>query len=430
VKESRRVEAARRIFNQLSAALQVPVSVRLWDGSLISLDPGCQNELEIAIAGPEALGALLKRPSLEGLVAVYASGGIDLRGGDPIDLLQAFRDAHGKRSLRGVSKLELFRSALPLVFQRGVPRARLENAFPKDAEPVSFHYDVGNDFYALFLDPEMQYSCGYFADWKNPLERAQQDKLEMICRKLRLAAGERFLDVGCGWGGLVCHAALHYDVRAHGVTLSPAQLEYARARVLELGLEDRVTLELRDYRDLTPEEHGEFDKIASVGMIEHVGIANYPAYFSRLAGLLRHHGLLLNHGITRGVKKRRRRRLRSGGRAEKRLIASYVFPGHELDHLGHTIESLEGEGFEVRDVENWREHYAQTTQHWCRRLFARRAEAERLVGRERSRTWLAYLAGVSSAFHDGSLRIHQVLASRHRRKGSGPLPPTREDLYR
>jgi cyclopropane-fatty-acyl-phospholipid synthase len=295
------------------------------------------------------------------------------------------------------------------------------------AAAIEFHYDLGSEFYALFLDPEMQYSCAYFEDWEGPLAQAQLDKLEMICRKLRLAKGERLLDVGCGWGGLVCHAAQHYGVEAVGITLSRAQLEYAREKVRVLGLEGRVAVELRDVADLDPADVGRFDKIASIGMVEHVGIANHPAYFEKLAVLLRDRGLLLNHGITRGAKKSRRafRRMRP----EKRLMLRYVFPGHELDHLGHTVEGMEAHGFEVRDVEDWREHYALTTRHWCRRLDAATERAEALVGRSRHRTWLAYLAGVSTAFADGSLRVYQVLASRHAGKGPSELPPTRADLY-
>ena len=399
------------------------MAVRLWDGSRIALGDDPRPDLEIAVSGPEVLGSLLRRPTLERLLAGYTSGGLEIVGGDPIDLLDAFRE-RGSRSFRDVRKGRLVRAALPLL---AAGRSRsLENAFRGGAhgdEPVSFHYDVSNDFYALFLDPEMQYSCGYFKDWENPLERAQQDKLEMICRKLRLAPGDRLLDIGCGWGGLVCYAALHYGASAHGVTTSEAQHAFAAARVRELGLEDRVTVELRDYLELTPERDGRYDKIASIGMVEHVGIANYPEYFSRIASLLRDRGLLLNHGITRSAKSRRRRR------PEKQLMLRYVFPGHELDHVGHTLESLEMFGFEVRDVEDWREHYALTTRHWCKRLHARSEEAERFVGPARTRTWLAYLAGVSGAFRDGSLRIYQILASRHETKGPADLPPTREHLY-
>jgi cyclopropane-fatty-acyl-phospholipid synthase len=270
----------------------------------------------------------------------------------------------------------------------------------------------------------MQYSCAYFTDWGNSLEQAQADKLEMTCRKLRLRRGERLLDVGCGWGGLICHAARHHGVSAHGITLSEQQLEFARDKVRRLGLRGRVSVELRDYSDL---EDRTYDKIASVGMFEHVGIANYPAYFGKLYSLLRDRGILLNHSIARGAK-------RSAGhfrraRPEHRLIQKYIFPGSELDHIGHTLEAMESSNFEVHDVEGWREHYARTARLWCQRLSARADEAVGLVGPERYRLWVAYLAGVSFAFADGSLRIFQVVASKHASKGPSGLPPTRKGLY-
>jgi cyclopropane-fatty-acyl-phospholipid synthase len=246
----------------------------------------------------------------------------------------------------------------------------------------------------------------------------------MICRKLRLQPGERVLDIGCGWGGLICNAALNYGVQAHGVTLSQTQHDYAQEKIRRLGLADRVTVELRDYATLD----GTYDKISSIGMYEHVGIANYPKYFGKLNSLLRDRGILLNHGITRRAKKSKRRF--GMIRPEHRLFAKYIFPGGELDHIGHTCESLEACRFEVHDVENWREHYAQTTRFWYERLSSRKDEAVAIVGPERYRLWQAYLAGVSFAFRDGSMRIYQVVASKHSARGRAGLPPTRADLYR
>jgi cyclopropane-fatty-acyl-phospholipid synthase len=231
------------------------------------------------------------------------------------------------------------------------------------------------------------------------------------------------LDIGCGWGGLICHAARHYGVRAHGVTLSQTQFDFAQEKIRGLGLQDKVTVELRDYATLS----GKYDKIASIGMYEHVGIANYPEYFGKINSLLRDRGILLNHGITLPAKPAKRgfRRIRP----EQRLVLKYICPGGELDHIGHTCQSLEVSRFEVHDVEDWREHYAQTTRLWCQRLSARRDEAIRLVGPERYRLWAAYLAGVSFAFLDGTVRIYQVVASKHAERGRAELPPTRGDLY-
>jgi len=212
-------------------------------------------------------------------------------------------------------------------------------------------------------------------------------------------------------------------VRAHGVTLSQTQFQFAQEKICRLGLQDRVTVELRDYATLT----GKYDKIASIGMYEHVGIANYPAYFDKINSLLRDRGILLNHGITLPAKRTKSRFKRI--RPEQRLILKYIFPGGELDHVGHTCQSLEASRFEVHDVEDWREHYAQTTRLWCQRLSAQKEEAIRLVGPERYRLWAAYLAGVSFAFLDGTVRIYQVVASKHAARGRSELPATRADLY-
>jgi cyclopropane-fatty-acyl-phospholipid synthase len=301
--------------------------------------------------------------------------------------------------------------------EAGEARAQSEN---KDF--IQFHYDVSNDFYRLFLDPEMQYSCAYYTDWNNSLEQAQRDKLDMICRKLRLKPGERFLDIGCGWGGLVCHAAEHYGVIAHGVTLSPAQIEAARERIASRGLQDKVTVEIRDYADLD----GRYDKIASIGMYEHIGLANIPKYMRVVRGLLAKDGLFLNHAISRKAKQHDRR---FSARAEQRALQRYIFPGGELDDIGHTLRAMEQQGFEVQDVEAWRGHYARTTKLWCERLSARREEAIAFVGEETYRIWVAYLAGCSLAFSRGTARIFQTLVSRSA-KGTAPLPPTRADLYR
>ena len=220
------------------------------------------------------------------------------------------------------------------------------------------------------------------------------------------------------------HAARHHGVRAHGVTLSQTQYDWTCQKIAEEGLGDRVTVELQDYRELT----GPYDKIASIGMYEHVGIQNYPTYFGHLYRLLADRGLLLNHGITRGAKKSARRFNRI--RPENRLIRKYIFPGSELDHIGHTLSVMESQRFQIHDVEGWREHYAQTTRLWYQALIEHEREARAEVGDEKYRMWIAYLAGVSLSFQDGSLRIFQTLASKHKAKGPSGLPPTRADLYR
>lgn len=439
--DDRYLAAARRVFAHLAETLDARFSVRLWDGSVIPLGEQADPETCLAIRDPGVLGSILRKPTLENIVRQYATGGIDVQGpGDLITFFETVRRkgdrTRGKSSgevRKRIKKRKILRDALPLItapkgkdydhrFQgddTGLKQdQRDEQAF------IQFHYDLSNEFYALFLDPEMQYSCGYFTDWENGIDQAQQDKLEMICRKLRLQPGDRLLDIGSGWGGLLCHAARHYGIEGHGVTLSQAQYDFAVEKAKRLGLADKIRFDLCPYQDV----EGGYDKIASIGMYEHVGIANYPAYFTKVRSLLRDRGIFLNHGITRRAKGSRRKfsRITPG----RRFILKYIFPGSELDHIGHSLEVMETCGFDVHDVEGWREHYARTTRLWCRRLEENRERAIELVGRERFRMWIGYLAGVSFAFHDGSLRIFQTVASKHDRKGSSELPPTRADLYR
>ena len=429
---ARQLTAAKGLLAHLAETCDIPASVRLWDGSCIPLGQrAAETGVTIAIRSPGVIGALMRWPTLDHFIRQYATGGIEFCGADLITIGETLRSVNRKK-LKNLSRSKLVRAFLPFLFapaDRGEVQheysgdAAGRTAHREDKDYIQFHYDLGNDFYKLLLDPEMVYSCGYFTDADQSLQQAQQDKLEMICRKLRLAPGEKLLDIGCGWGGLVCYAAKHYGVEAHGVTLSQAQYDFARAKIARLNLEDRVTVELKDYRELD----GTYDKIASIGMFEHVGIANLPAYFAKLNSLLRDRGILLNHGIARRAKAEARKF--SKRRPEHKLIAKYIFPGGELDHIGHTLDQIEASRFEVHDVEGWREHYMRTTAHWCRRLTANREEAIRQVGAERYRMWVAYLAGVSFAFGDGSLQIFQVVASKHKAKGVSELPPTRADLY-
>ncbi len=431
--EEKRLSAARDILEHLGAQLDTPFSVRLWDGSLVPLGPAARDDVCISVSGPGVLGSILRRPTMETVMRRYAAGQIDFEGTDLISFVEMARAKKVRISGRNLRKGFLARRALPLLLtpqdkaeldhEYGGDETGQGGAKRDDKAYVQFHYDVSNAFYGLFLDPEMLYSCAYFTDWENSIEQAQRDKLDMICKKLRLKPGERFLDVGCGWGGLLCHAAQAFGVEAHGVTLSQTQFDFARDKVRRLGLEDRVTIELKSYESL----EGAFDKIASIGMYEHVGIANHPTYFGKLSSLLRERGLLLNHGITRRAKSSARKFNKI--RPEKRLILKYIFPGSELDHIGHSLEVMETQRFEVHDVECWREHYALTCRHWHRRLITNKEAAIAEVGREKYRMWIAYLAGVSIAFADGSLRIYQTLASKHRGKGPSGLPPTRADLY-
>ncbi|HEC46958.1 MAG TPA: methyltransferase domain-containing protein, partial [Pseudomonas xinjiangensis] len=291
-----------------------------------------------------------------------------------------------------------------------------------DAEAISYHYDLSNEFYALWLDPEMVYSCAYFKHPQDDLAQAQLQKLDHICRKLRLKAGERLLDVGCGWGGLARHAARHYGVEVYGITLSRAQLELARQRVTAEKLESRVQLDLRDYRDLGREE--EFDKVVSVGMFEHVGHANLAEYFKILHGQVKPGGLLLNHGITA-----RHVDGRPVSRGAGKFIGRYVFPHGELPHLSTAIASMSSQGLEVVDVESLRLHYALTLEHWSNNLERSLDQAGKHISDKALRIWRIYLAGCAYGFRRGWMNIHQILAVKPDADGSHRLPLTRADVY-
>ncbi|MGH6913125.1 MAG: class I SAM-dependent methyltransferase, partial [Geminicoccales bacterium] len=373
---------------------------------------------------------LMRRPSLDNLFRHYVKGHVEVHGSDLISCFEIMRREKKQKKLRlGTLRKGLpWADALPLLLAggsqisvghevRGAEAGR-QRTQRSDQDLIQFHYDVSNDFYALFLDSEMVYSCAYFTDWSNSLDQAQNDKLDLICRKLRLAPGETFLEIGSGWGALLCHAAQHYGVRAHGVTLSQTQHDHTVGKIERLGLKERVTVALRDYMTLD----GRYDKIASIAMYEAIGVANYPAYFGKIHGLLDDHGIFLNHGITRRAKKNVKNfgKISSG----KQVILKYIFPGSELDHIGHTLQVMESSGFEVQDVEGLRLHYARTLRLWYQRLIARREEALAIVGPELYRMWLAYIGGVADTFENGPLHLYQAVATRQATGGMTPLPPT------
>jgi cyclopropane-fatty-acyl-phospholipid synthase len=321
---------------------------------------------------------------------------------------------------------------------RGKPHSR-----ERDKAAIQYHYDVGNEFYGLWLDRNRQYSCGYFARRGDDLHTAQERKMEHICRKLRLKPGERLLDIGCGWGGLVLYAAQHYGVSALGVTLSENQVAYANQQIARAGLADRVRVALQDYRDVA---EGSLDKIVSVGMFEHVGRSHLPEYFAGAYRLLKPGGLFLNHGISSSVPKVGAATARQGvsmWRATTPLLQAfvqrwivgagsfvqhYVFPDGELVTVSEANLVAEGAGFEVRDVENLREHYALTLRHWVDRLEAHRDEAIRLAGEVAYRTWRLFMAVSAYQFEAGAISVNQSLLARPA-AGELDLPLTRADLY-
>ena len=384
----------------------LPLRIVLPDGE--SADFGESPRLTLTVRDPAVL-AQFRQPTLGGLAEAYVEGAIDIDG----DVAEAIRIASRLVDFAGVSV-----QARPEL----APAAHVPQT---DRADISHHYDVGNGFYRLWLDAEMVYSCAYFDTGAEDIDTAQRAKLDHICRKLRLAPGERFLDIGCGWGALVRHAARHYGVRAVGITLSEQQALLARERIAAQGLQGRAEVLLLDYREL-PQRLGEagFDKVASIGMFEHVGLRNLPAYFSIAARMLRDRGLMLNHGITSADVESR-----PIGSGAGDFIGRYVFPNGELPHLAVAVRDMSAAGFEIIDVETLRRHYALTLSHWSRRLESRLQEAAREVAQRTLRVWRIYLAGCSHGFAEGWMNLYQVLGSRQVAGGSTELPLTRRWIY-
>ncbi len=421
-------------MRDLATSLDLDAHVELWDGRRHPLGRAASGPFVLQIADAGVVSSLLRRPSIDTLIDLYIAKRLDFSGGTLLDFgRQLSRSGRGLK-LGPLQKLKVARRLAPFLFAPTAPVRTGAGKFEGEYEGedrktgdnqkfVSFHYDLSNEFYALFLDPEMVYSCGYFHAWDGDLAKAQVDKLDMVCRKLRLKPGERLLDIGCGWGGLIAHAARNYGVTAHGITLSKEQLKLAQTRIDAAGLSSRVTFELIDYAKVT----GTYDKIASIGMYEHIGLANIPNYMAKVRSLLAENGLFLNHAISRRARKRRL--LPDRLRPEQRALVKYIFPGGALDDVGHSVAAMERAGFEVHDVEGWRMHYARTCALWCERLTTRRDEAIALVGEDKYRIYVVYLAGCALAFERGTARLFQTLASKSA-KGVPPLPPTRADLYR
>jgi len=389
------------------AGKDLPVRIKLWNGASLAL--GNSERVLLEICDPRAL-PLLWHPTLGGLAAGYVESKINLRG-NLRDVLRIGQQlcAVGANNYRKASDL--------------LARLRHPHTRARDRDDIRFHYDVGNDFYGLWLDARRVYSCAYFKSDDESLEKAQENKLDLICRKLALKPGDRLLDIGCGWGGLILWAAEHYGVDATGVTLSREQHAYASQCILERGLEGRCRVSVMDYRDLPETEP--FDRIASVGMFEHVGVRHLPAYFAKLFRMLKPGGLIMNHGITHT----------SPGGTELgsdigEFVERYVFPGGELAHAAKVLEAASGEGFEILDCENLRPHYGRTLWHWVDRLEAAREQAIAMVGEKRFRIWEIYMAGSAHAFETGWLSLFQILAARPDAGGQNEYPYRRDYIYR
>ncbi|MDR3428509.1 MULTISPECIES: SAM-dependent methyltransferase [Silvimonas] len=377
----------------------IPLRLQLWNGKHFDLHP----EPKVTIIANTA-GSLrhVLHPTLDSLGQAYVEGDIDLQGHvlDVVDIATQLAAAEGPAS-RSASR-----------------RGRHSKDSDKDA--ISYHYDVSNEFYSAFLDKQMVYSCGYFRSETDTLDAAQEQKIDHILRKLNIQPGQRLLDIGCGWGALIVRAVRHYGARAVGVTLSSNQYEYAKERIAREGLSDRCEVRLQDYRDVT----GQFDRISSVGMFEHVGLRNLEGYFRQIHKLLVDGGVVMNHGITSTDTNSFNSPFGGGD-----FIDRYVFPDGELPHISLALREMSIAGLEVVDVENLRRHYALTLRHWAERFEEAGEKVRIMAGEQKYRIWRVYLAGCAYGFTHDWISLNQILAVKAGGPGLNTLPFTREYMY-
>ncbi|HEY0748549.1 MAG TPA: cyclopropane-fatty-acyl-phospholipid synthase family protein [Steroidobacteraceae bacterium] len=418
----------KRLFRRYPGSL----SLKLWNGTVLRVGTnpaGADSPFTLVFHSPEVVwSAVLGQDPLT-LADAYFRGDLDIEGDffaalsikDHLDALQ-MPVADRLRAAFTAFRLRMLNASAQhsenVFAPAHAPRIKAHSK-AENRDAIHFHYDVSNEFYSLWLDQAMVYSCAYFENAGVDLDAAQQAKLEHICRKLSLKRDEKFLDIGCGWGALVIYAAQHYGVRAHGVTLSPQQLKVARELIVQAGLADRVSVELMDYRDLPGD--GSYDKVASVGMFEHVGLKNLPVYFGTVHRLLKPRGLFLNHGITHD----------SEGwqtNLSTEFINRYVFPDGQLDTVSNIQRVMERSKLEIADVESLRPHYAMTLRHWVSRLERNRTRALQYVNEATYRVWRLYMSACALQFESGEIGIYQVLAAK-RTAGVPDLPLTRRHLY-
>lgn len=426
-KTERLGRAGRALAQILAEKTGGQLAFRLWTGEIVS-SPSIDGKppFEVRIGSAAALREMMLRPGIESVVKLYAAGEFDFGDVHPMELINRVDHTRFVNAFGWAERLRIIKAALPILTGGGRladplafegQQGRHSGKDRDDTSLIQFHYDLSNRFYELFLGSEMVYSAAYFERDGMSLDEAQTAKLDLICRKLRLTPGLKLFDTGCGWGSLICHAAKNYGVQAYGITLAKEQYDYTQAKIARMGLQSLVTIELRECRTVT--EPDSFDRIAQVGMFEHVGIDNHDAFFRQMHRLLKPRGLYLHQASTRrptvDLSKFRKKSV------YQNLATRYIFPGGELDYIGMTITNLERLGFEVHDVENTREHYQKTCEAWAYRLWENRAEAAKEVGVARTRMWLAYLAGTVMAFRRLNLNDFQTLASK-RRLGATGLP--------
>lgn len=394
-KEEEIIQSVLKIFDKCSKNF----SIEFWNGQKINLSDN--PVFTIKFLDKQFFTDIMFHPNIFGFAEGFMSKKFDIEG----DIFQALKlkDTISKAELSGKDKLNILKASS---FGFNV------HTKSKDKEFISHHYDVSNDFYKLFLGDTMMYSCAYFENENNTIDEAQKNKIEHICKKLRLKKGERLLDIGCGWGSMIIEACKNYGVHAVGVTISKEQFEYAKQRIKDEGIADLCEVRLLDYRDIEGEEV--YDKVVSIGMFEHVGTKNLPVYFNKIKSLLKPNGIFLNHGITNRVDKQ----LSSN---EGKFIQKYIFPGGELKNISYVLEQMEIAGFDIVDVECLRQHYYKTLKCWVENLKSNMNEAVKITNENLYRTWILYMAGCAINFQDDYISVYQVLLEKQNKGFNMPL---------
>lgn len=419
-----KIQLLQRVFQAHTPQFEL----RLWDGSVYALGQAAsavaQAPFTLVVHSPKVFAQIVLSRDRLSLAQAYFDGDVDIEG----DFFEALKlkDHLYELHLSILERLDALFNALRIDIETKRDEAQIQvkqHSHAENKAAIGFHYDVSNAFYALWLDQSMAYSCAYFEHRGDSLADAQSAKLEHICRKLRLNFGERFLDIGSGWGALIIHAAKYYKVRAHGITLSQQQLTWTQSRIAQEDLGHLVSVELLDYRHLP--SHPVYDKVASVGMFEHVGLKNLPIYFAAVARVLKPDGLFLNHGITHETEGWEKT-------LSTEFINRYIFPDGQLDTVSNIQRGMEQAKFVIEDVESLRAHYALTLRAWVARLEAQHGKALKHVNEATYRIWRFYMAACALEFESGDIGIYQILATKratHQLAARASMPLTRHYMY-
>lgn len=383
-------------------------NIELWNGKTISYSHN--PEFTLRFLDKNTFKKLIATPNIMAFAKAFIDKKFDIEG-NIVDALKLKDD---------ISSIEMPSKYKIILFLNSIDFLNNIHTKKADKKCISHHYDVSNNFYKLFLEDSMMYSCAYFKENTSSLTEAQENKMEHICKKLMLKPNEMLLDVGCGWGSMIMWAAKNYGVKAKGITISKEQYKYAKQMIKTNGLEEKCCVELKDYRDIKGEAI--YDKIVSIGMFEHVGSKNLPVYFNNMNRLLKEDGLFLNHGITT-------RKDSNLSKSESEFIKEYIFPGGELENISYVLDSMENSKFDIFDVECLREHYYKTLKCWVENLKNNRQKAIKLTDEKTYRTWLLYMSGCAINFESDCISVYQVLLGKKRKEAGFAVPLTREYIY-